>query len=83
MTPTEKKPLKFLALHLFYGVVAAITFGLLVLATDHSHIRTMLMEASNPLPVLALMFFGLIITFGSVAMGVGIMSLTGESEDED
>ncbi|TAN58069.1 MAG: hypothetical protein EPN20_16785 [Magnetospirillum sp.] len=82
MTPTEKEPLKFLAKHLFFGVVAAITFGVLVLATDLSHIRTMLMESGNPYPVVALMFFGLIITFGSVAMGVGIMSLAGDDEDD-
>lgn len=82
MTPAEKEPFKFLAKHLFFGVVAAITFGVLVLATDLSHIRTMLMEASNPGAVLALMFFGLIITFGSVAMGVGIMSLSND-DDED
>ena len=31
MTPAEKEPLKFLAKHLFFGIVAAITFGVLVL----------------------------------------------------
>ena len=39
MTPTEKEPLKFLAKHLFFGVVAAITFGVLVLATLLGHRR--------------------------------------------
>ena len=83
MTPAEKEPLKFLAKHLFFGVVAAITFGVLVLATDLSHIRAMLMEAANPFEVLALMFFGLIVTFGGVAMAVGIMSLASDDEDDD
>ncbi|MDO8607157.1 MAG: hypothetical protein Q7R40_11510 [Phaeospirillum sp.] len=82
MTPTEKKPLKFLAKHLFFGVVAAITFGVLVLATDLGHIRTLLQDSDNPYPVLGLMFFGLIITFGGVAMAAGIMSLS-DGKDED
>jgi choline-glycine betaine transporter len=77
----EKEPFKYLLQHLFFGVVAAITFGVLVLATDLSHIRTMLMDASNPFQVLALMFFGLIVTFGSVAMGVGIMNLARDDDD--
>ncbi|OAN48215.1 hypothetical protein A6A04_05385 [Paramagnetospirillum marisnigri] len=83
MTPQEKEPLKFLGQHLIYGVAAAIAFGLAVLATDLSHIRTMLMETNNPGLVLALMFFGLIVTFGSVAMGVGIMSLASDDDEGD
>jgi hypothetical protein len=82
MTPKEKEPLKFLAQHLCYGLAAGATFGGLVLATDLSHIRTMAMESANPGLVIALMFFGLFVTFGSVAMGVGIMSLARDGEDD-
>ena len=77
----EQEPFKYLLQHLFFGVVAAITFGALVLATDLSHIRSMLMESSNPYQVVALMFFGLIVTFGSVAMGVGIMNMARDDDD--
>lgn len=81
MTPQEKRPLKFLGQHLIYGVAAALTFGGLVLATDLSHIRTLALDSSHPVRVIALMFFGLIVTFGSVAMGVGIMSLASDDDD--
>ncbi|CAA7611906.1 conserved hypothetical protein [Candidatus Terasakiella magnetica] len=83
MTPQEKEPLKFLARHLVYGVAAGVTFGIMVLATDLSHIRTMIMESPHAVTVVALMFFGLIVTFGSVAMGVGIMTLPYDDRDDD
>ena len=81
MTPKEKEPLKFLAQHLCYGLAAGGTFGGLVLATDLGHIRTLAMDSPNPVPVLLLLFLGLFVTFGSVAMGVGIMSLAKDDED--
>ncbi|KIL99633.1 hypothetical protein CCC_03805 [Paramagnetospirillum magnetotacticum MS-1] len=82
MTPKEREPLKFLVQHLCYGLAAAATFGGLVLATDLGHIRTLAMDSPNPAPVLILMFLGLFVTFGSVAMGVGIMSLA-KDDDRD
>ncbi|EME71153.1 hypothetical protein H261_04425 [Paramagnetospirillum caucaseum] len=82
MTPREREPLKFLAQHLCYGLAAGATFGGLVLATDLGHIRTMAMDSPNPAPVLLLLFGGLFVTFGSVAMGVGIMSLAKDDEDD-
>ncbi len=80
MTPKEREPLEFLAQHLCYGLAAGATFGGLVLATDLGHIRTMIMNSPNPFPALLLLFGGLFITFGSVAMGVGIMSLARDDE---
>lgn len=82
MTPKEREPLVFLARHLCYGLAAGATFGGLVLATDLGHIRTMAMDSPNPVLVLILMFFGLFVTFGSVAMGVGIMGLGTEDEQD-
>ena len=81
MTAKEREPFAFLGKHLAAGIIAGIVFGILVLATDLSHIRTMLMDSPNAASTLALMFFGLIITFGSVAMAVGIMSLARDAED--
>ncbi|MBI3446307.1 MAG: hypothetical protein HY055_13360 [Magnetospirillum sp.] len=81
MTPKEKEPLKFLAQHLCYGLAAGATFGGLVLATDLGHIRTLAMDSPNPAPVLIMLFLGLFVTFGSVAMGVGIMGLARDDED--
>lgn len=82
MTPKEREPLKFLAQHLCYGLAAGATFGGLVLATDLGHIRTLAMDSPNPVPVLLMLFGGLFVTFGSVAMGVGIMSLAKDDEDD-
>lgn len=83
MTPKEREPLIFLARHLSYGLAAGATFGGLVLATDLGHIRTMALESAHPTLVLVLMFFGLLVTFGSVSMGVGIMGLGGDESDPD
>ena len=81
MTPKEKEPIKYLLQHLCYGLAAGGTFGGLVLATDLGHIRTLALESPNPAPVLVMLFLGLFVTFGSVAMGVGIMSLASDDED--
>lgn len=82
MTAKEREPLVFLARHLCYGLAAGATFGGLVLATDLGHIRTMALDSAHPALVLILMFFGLFVTFGSVAMGVGIMGLGGDDEGD-
>lgn len=76
----EREALKFLGVHLVYGLAAALTFGIAVLVTNLGNLRTLAMDSSQPVSVLALFFFGLFITFGSVGMGVGIMSL---ARDED
>lgn len=80
----EKSILKFLGAHLFYGVAAGVTFGGTVLMTNLSNIRTLALGSPHPAVVLALMFSGLIVTFGSVSMAVGIISLAhdeGEGKD--
>ena len=76
----EREALKFLGMHLVYGLAAALTFGLAVLATNLGNLRTLALESSSPVMVLALFFLGLFVTFGSVVMGVGIMSL---ARDDD
>jgi hypothetical protein len=76
----DKEALKYLGAHLFYGIVAALTFGGAVLAVDLSHIRTLIMTSSNPVLVLVMMFAALLITFGGVSMAVGVMSLASEDD---
>jgi hypothetical protein len=78
----EKEALKFLGLHLFYGLAAAATFGAMVLATDLSHIRTLALDSAHPVLILALMFCGLFVTFGGLGMAAGIMSLAQDDERE-
>jgi formate hydrogenlyase subunit 3/multisubunit Na+/H+ antiporter MnhD subunit len=76
----EREALKFLAVHLVYGLAAALTFGIAVLATNLGNLRTLAMESSSPIAVLLLFFLGLFVTFGGVGMGVGIMSLARDDE---
>lgn len=79
----EREALTFLGVHLLYGLVAGLTFGLAVLATNLGNLRTLAFESNHTALVLAVFFFGLFITFGSVGMGVGIMSLADDDSDAD
>ena len=80
MDQPHKDMLKFLGLHLACGVAAALVFGSAILVSDLSHIRTLAFESAHPVLIIVLMFFGLVVTFGSAAMGVGIMGLGDFSE---
>jgi len=73
LAPFEKKALRFLGLHLSGGVIGAGLFGGLILWFDLFGIRTMAGESEDGWLAVALLFFGLVITFGSVAMGIGVM----------
>ena len=83
MTPRKAGLLGYMAQHLLAGVLAGILFGVLVLVTDLGHIRTLVMDSPDGIATAVLMFFGLMVTFGSVAMGVGIMNLARDDEDGD
>jgi hypothetical protein len=78
----EREVLRFLAVHLIYGLAAALTFGGAVLMTNLGNLRTLALESAHPATVLALFFFGLCVTFGSVGMGVGIMSLASDDDSD-
>ncbi len=75
MKPHERAALRFLLRHLVFGVAGGFAFGIALLATDTAHLRSLIAQSEEPLLWLLMMFFGLFITFGSVGMGVGIMSL--------
>lgn len=79
----DKEALRFLGTHLIYGLAAGLTFGLAVLAIDLGNLRTLAFQSSHTTLVLTLFFFGLFVTFGSVGMGVGVMSLARDDEDDD
>lgn len=76
----EREALRFLGVHLVYGLAAAVTFGGAVLYTNLGNLRTLALESAHPVTVLTLFFFGLCITFGSIGMGVGVMSLANDDE---
>ncbi|MCA1940053.1 MAG: hypothetical protein LDL26_03565 [Caenispirillum bisanense] len=75
LKPHERHVLDFLLKHLLYGTFGGFLFGGLLLATDLGGIRTLVMASEDTVLFLILLFFGLFVTFGSVGMGVGIMSL--------
>lgn len=78
----EREMLRFLGAHLVYGLAAALTFGVAVLMTNLGNLRTLALESSHPATVLVLFFFGLCVTFGSVGMGVGIMSMANDDDSD-
>lgn len=73
--------LKFLARHLFFGLAGGVVFGSAVLYFDLGGIGSLVMASSDKYLWMFLLYFGIFITFGSVAMGFGIMSLGQENED--
>lgn len=76
----ERAAITFLLRHMLFGVAGALLFGSLVLYFDIGHLRSLAGESKDGLLTLVLFFFGLAVTFGGVAMGVGIMGL-GQDEN--
>ncbi|MBB4265085.1 hypothetical protein [Roseospira visakhapatnamensis] len=75
LQPQERHAVLFMLRHLAYGLTGALTFGVSLLGLDVGGIGTLVLASDQWALNLALLFAGLFITFGSVAMGVGVMSL--------
>lgn len=72
----QKHPLlRFLAGHLAVGVIAGWTVLALLLGFDALGLATLLWASPDWPLLLAMLAFGFAITFGSLAMGTGVMSL--------
>ena len=72
-----REPLfRLLAINVFTGVAAAVLMfgGLLALNTER--LRDLILADQSPLIAAGLLLFGLIVTFGSVAMGTAIMAIS-------
>lgn len=82
MRPYHRGPILFLLKHLLAGTIGGIVLGVLVLWLDLAGIASMAAASPDGTLVYIMLFFGLFITFGSVGMGVGVMSL-GEECDSD
>lgn len=80
LTREEKGMILFLLRHLFYGCFGGFVFGAALLYFDIAHIRSMAMSSPYPWLVFAMLFAGLFITFGSVGMGAGIMTMGKDEE---
>jgi hypothetical protein len=67
--------LRLLAINLAAGVaVAALLLGGL-LYVNPGHLRELIFADSSPALAFALLLFGFVVTFGSVAMGTAIMAM--------
>ncbi|HYH39711.1 MAG TPA: hypothetical protein VD860_15940 [Azospirillum sp.] len=83
MTRKERDALLYLAKHLAAGVAAGLTFCAAMLALDVGGLRSLLVAADSVGVGLYLFIGSICITFGSVAMGVGIMSLGDHADRPD
>lgn len=91
-TVTEPKPrflaenplLRVLAINLLTGTVVALMLVIGLVVTDTAHLGTLILNAEEPWIAVALLFFGLVVTLGSVAMATAIWMLPydGESDGE-
>lgn len=82
MQAYHRPAIRFLLKHMIYGTIGGVTLGALILWFDFAGLATMIFASSEKYLFLIMLFFGLWITFGSMGMAVGIMSL-GEERDSD
>ncbi|HYH38831.1 MAG TPA: hypothetical protein VD860_11465 [Azospirillum sp.] len=83
MTPKERSAILFLVKHLAAGVTAGLVFCAAMLGFDVGSLRTLLVAADSVGVGLYLFVGSICITFGSVAMGVGIMGLGDHRDHPD
>jgi hypothetical protein len=76
----ERHAITFLLHHMAGGIAGAVMFGLVVLYVDVGGLWTMARTDPQGWLFVAILFFGLFVTCGSVAMGIGIMSLTRDTD---
>lgn len=73
--------LRHLALHLAFGVTVGIAFALALVASDVAGLRELIQDTSQPAIALFMICFMNALTFGSLAMGAGIMGLPRDRVD--
>lgn len=75
LLPFERHAILFLLKHCAWGVFGGFLVGTLLLYYNIAGLYTLTLGGSRPEPIgLFLLFFGLFVTFGSIGMGIGIMS---------
>lgn len=77
----EKKALGFLATQLAIGIVAAALFTAGLLYLDSFGLWTLIQGSDVGILAVLMLFAGSAVTFGSVAMGAGVMLM--ERADDD
>lgn len=74
---------RFLIRHALIGFAVAIGFVALFLAFDLHGLRTLIVQSPEGLLAAAVLSFAMCLTFGSVQMGVAVMLLPREEDDEE
>jgi hypothetical protein len=67
--------LRFLAIHLAIGSAVGLLFSLAIVAGYVGQVAPLLRDASEPLLAILMLCIMNMLTFGSLAMGVGVMTL--------
>ena len=75
--------LRFLALHLALGAAVGVAFASLVVLSNFSGIKDLIATSEQPYFVLFLLWFMNALTFASLAMGIGVMTLPRDEETCD
>ncbi len=75
LLPHEKHAIAFLLRHIAWGGAGALILGALVLAANVGGLRTLAFARADGWLYLAILFFGLFVTCGSIAAGLAVMGL--------
>jgi hypothetical protein len=74
--------LRFLGLHLALGAAIGVAVVSVILLSNLAGLKRLIVEAQNPFVPLLLLYTFNIITFSSVTMGIGIMTMPLEKAEE-
>jgi polyferredoxin len=75
MRPWEKHAILFLLKHLATGAVGAIVLATGILVMNVAGIGALVANSEHGIIAAIMLYVSLILTFGSVAMGIGVMAL--------
>jgi hypothetical protein len=75
MKPFEKAAILFLLRHLVAGLAGAVALASGLLWFDVAHLATLIGNSDYAVEAVVMLYASLMLTFGSVSMGIGIMAL--------
>ncbi|MCG5239196.1 hypothetical protein [Azospirillum doebereinerae] len=75
MKSFEKAALLFLLRHLLAGIAGAVVLGSGILWFDVARLATLIGNSEYGVVAVVMLYASLMLTFGSLAMGIGIMTL--------